>query len=249
MSSRPSVSLAETTDERTIRLLNEEVAQLHGEAGRASAREVGLAASLLSAQARLRNSGDMLHEVNHRAKNSIQIAISLLTLQMHATSSDEVRGELATAVRRLSHIAAAHVILNSQSADEQVIAFRDYLTTICTETHKALGNDDVALVVEADELALDTARAINVALIVTEALTNSIKYAFPDGRSGTIRVNCQRAGETATLSVIDDGVGFVRSPREGALGLRLIQTLAKGIGGVAEIDGHKGTRVVVRFIL
>jgi two-component sensor histidine kinase len=249
MSSRPDFSNAETTDERTIRLLNEEVTELHGQAGRASAREVGLAASLLSAEARLRNSGEMLHEVNHRAKNSIQIAISLLTLQMHATSSEEVRGELATAVRRLSHIAAAHLILNSQSADDQVIGFRDYLTTICAETHKALGNDEVALVVEADELALDTARAINVALIITEAVTNSMKYAFPDGRSGTIQVHCRRDGETATLSVIDDGVGFVRSARAGALGLRLIQTLAKGIGGVAEIDGRDGTRVVVRFIL
>lgn len=249
MSSRPNITNAETIDERTIRLLNEEIAGLHGEAGEASAREVGLAASLLSAEARLRNSGDMLHEVNHRAKNSIQIAISLLSLQMHATSSEQVRSELATAVRRLSHIAAAHLILNSQSADEQVIGFREYLTTICAETYKALGTDAVAMVVEADELALDTARAINVALIVTEALTNSIKYAFPDGRAGTIEVKCRRDGETATLSVIDDGIGFVRSPRAGALGLRLIQTLTKGIGGVAEIDGHDGTRVVVRFIL
>jgi two-component sensor histidine kinase len=249
MSSRAKLSSAETTDERTIRLLNEEVAELHGQAGRASAREVGLAASLLSAEARLRNSGEMLHEVNHRAKNSIQIAISLLTLQMHATSNEEVRAELATAVSRLSHIAAAHLILNSQSPDDQVIGFREYLTNICAETHQALGNDSVALSVEADELALDTSRAINLALIVTEALTNAIKYAFPDGRTGSIAVSCRQDGETATLSVIDDGVGFVRAPREGALGLRLIQTLAKGIGGVAEIDGHHGTKVVVRFIL
>ena len=62
---------------------------------------------------------------------------------MHATANDQVQNELATAVRRLSHIAAAHVILNSQSADEQVIGFREYLTSICIETHKALGNDGV----------------------------------------------------------------------------------------------------------
>lgn len=249
MSSRYSLSSVETTDERTIRLLNDEVAELHGQAGQANAREIGLAASLRSAEARLRNSGEMLHEVNHRAKNSVQIAISLLTLQMHATPNDEVRSELATAVRRLSHIAAAHLILNSQSPDYQVIGFREYLTSICAETHQALGNDSVALVVDADELVLDTARAINVALIVTEALTNSIKYAFPDGRTGTIEVKCHRDGPTATLSVTDDGIGFVRAPREGALGLRLIQTLAKGIGGAAEIDGHDGTRIAVRFIL
>ena len=249
MSSQPEVLNLESADERTIRLLNEEIVELHGKAGRANDREVGLAASLRSAEARLRDSGDLLHEVNHRAKNSIQIAISLLSLQMHSTANDEVRAELATAIRRLGHIAAAHLILNSHSADDQVIGFREYLTTICAETHHALGAEQVALTVEADELALDTARAINVALIVSEALTNSIKYAFPDGRAGTIKVECRRDGPTAILTVTDDGVGFSRSARAGALGLRLIRTLARGIGGVAEIDGRDSTRIVVRFII
>ena len=249
MSSRPSLSSIETTDERTIRLLNEEVAELHGQAGHATVGKSGWRLRCGPAQARLRDSGDLLHEVNHRAKNSIQIAISLLSLQMHSTANDEVRAELATAIRRLGHIAAAHLILNSHSADDQVIGFREYLTTICAETHHALGAEQVALTVEADELALDTARAINVALIVSEALTNSIKYAFPDGRPGTIKVECRRDGPTAILTVTDDGVGFSRSARAGALGLRLIRTLARGIGGVAEIDGRDGTRIVVRFII
>ena len=141
MSSRPSLSNLESADERTIRLLNEEIAELHGKPDEPPLEKSGLAASLLSAEARLRDSGDLLHEVNHRAKNSIQIAISLLSLQMHATANDEVRAELATAIRRLSHIAAAHLILNSHSADDQVIGFREYLTTICAETHHALGAD------------------------------------------------------------------------------------------------------------
>src|SRR4051794_35090651 len=124
---------SETIDERTIRLLQEEIAGLQGQAGLANDREVSLAASLLAAETRLLDSGAMLHEVNHRAKNSIQIAMSLLGLQMLATHNEEVRLELAGAIRRLGNIAAAHLMLNSQPSDEQRTSFRTYLTLICTE--------------------------------------------------------------------------------------------------------------------
>ena len=239
----------ETIDERTVRLLHEEITNLQGEAGQASDREVVLAASLLAAENRLIDSGTMLHEVNHRAKNSIQIAMSLLGLQMHATQSEEVRLELANAIRRLGNIAAAHLMLNSQSPGEQRTAFRAYLTMICTETHQSLGGERIELIVDTDELALDTSRAINLALIASEALTNAMKYAFPDGRQGTIRVDCHGDGESAILAIADDGIGFGPSAREGALGLRLVRTLAKAIGGEAEIDGTDGTRIEVRFSL
>ncbi|HVH49760.1 MAG TPA: sensor histidine kinase [Sphingomicrobium sp.] len=239
----------ETIDDRTVRLLHEEIANLQSEVGQASDREVVLAASLLAAETRLIDSGTMLHEVNHRAKNSIQIAMSLLGLQMHATQSEEVRLELANAIRRLGNIAAAHLMLNSQSPGEQRTAFRAYLTMICTETHQSLGGERIELIVDTDELALDTSRAINLALIASEALTNAMKYAFPDGRQGTIRVDCHADAQTAMLTIADDGVGFAPTAREGALGLRLVRTLAKAIGGQAEIDGSRGTRIGVRFSL
>lgn len=238
---------SETIDERTIRLLHDEISGLQGEAGLASDREVGLAASLLAAETRLLDSGMLLHEVNHRAKNSIQIAMSLLGLQMHATKNEEVRLELASAVRRLGNIAAAHRMLNSQSPDEQKTSFRAYLTLICTETHQSLGGERITLHVDTDELALDTSRAINLALIASEALTNAMKYAFPDGRQGSITVSCHAHSDTATLTIVDDGVGFSATSREGALGLRLVRTLAKAIGGDATIDGLDGTRIEVRF--
>lgn len=74
-----------------------------------------------------------------------------------------------------------------------------------------------------------------------------MKYAFPEGRQGTIRVACHADGEAATLTITDDGIGFTANSREGALGLRLVRTLAKAIGGEAEIDGTDGTRIEVRF--
>lgn len=250
MSSQASQhSPSASTDERTIRLLHAEISDLQGEAGLASDREVVLAASLLAAESRLLDSGLLLHEVNHRAKNSIQIAMSLLGLQMHATKNEETRLELASAIRRLGNIAAAHRMLNSQSSDEQRTSFRAYLTLICTETHQSLGGERIDLIVDTDELALDTSRAINLALIASEALTNAMKHAFPNGRQGNIRVDCHAEGDDAILTIADDGAGFAVTVREGALGLRLIRTMAKAVGGEAEIDGSNGTKIRVRFKL
>jgi two-component sensor histidine kinase len=237
----------ETTDERTIRLLHDEIDDLHGQAGQASDREVLLAASLLAAEGRLIDSGTMLHEVNHRAKNSIQIAMSLLGLQMHATRNGEARLELASAIRRLGNIAAAHLMLNSQSPDEQRTSFRAYMTTICSETHQSLAGDRIELIVDIDEIALETSLAINLALIASEALTNAMKYAFPDGRAGTIRVDFHQDRGGARLTIADDGIGFAAPSREGALGMRLIRTLASAVGGAAEIDGTNGTCIAVGF--
>lgn len=240
-------SLSETTDERTIRLLNEEIFGLRDQIELAGDREVQLAASLLAAEARLLDSGVMIDEVNHRAKNNIQIAMSLLGLQMRASVNEEVRLELATAIRRLGNIAAAHLMLNNQAPNDQLTSFRAYLTLICTETHQSLGGERITLVVEADELSLDTSRAINLALVASEALTNAMKYAFPDDREGTISVKCHANGKSAALTITDDGIGFAATLREGALGLRLMRTLAKAMGGETEIDGTNGTRIEVRF--
>jgi two-component sensor histidine kinase len=239
--------VSETTDERTVRLLREEIFGLRDEAAVANDREVQLAASLLAAETQVIDSGAMLHEVNHRAKNNIQIAISLLALQMRATASEEVRLELATAIRRLGNIAAAHLMLNRQSPDDQLTSFRAYLTLICTQTHQSLGGERIALVVDTDEFSLDTSRAINLALIASEALTNAMKYAFPGSRTGTIRVECHAEDENMALTIVDDGIGFSASSREGALGLRLVRTMAKAVGGEAVIDGTNGTRIEVRF--
>jgi two-component sensor histidine kinase len=242
------LALQETTDERTIRILSDEIAQLRQQIiGQASEHRFDLEAAMRSAELRINERGELLHEVNHRAKNSIQIAISLLSLQMHATANDEVRLALASAVRRLGHVATAHMMLNSHSADEQTIDFREYLITLSQEMHLALGDDKIQLVVESDELVLDTSRAVNLALIVGEALTNAMKYAFPNGRAGTIKVECRHDGGQASMTVTDDGVGLPEKVRPGSLGMRLIETLGKGLSGVSKIDNFNGTRVVVTF--
>jgi two-component sensor histidine kinase len=151
----------------------------------------------------------MLHEVNHRAKNSIQIAISLLNLQRHASDDPEVRLSLASAVERLSHIARVHSMLYGHTPDQQLIDFGEYLKVFCGELREALAGDIEVVCQGSGELTLDSRRAVNLALITSEGVTNALKHAFPEGRAGTVSVSCSRYGaQHAILTVHDDGIGM-----------------------------------------
>jgi two-component sensor histidine kinase len=279
----------ESADERTIRLLNEEVALLRRRAAlsdksirrvealadaaaarfaqrsaladkeiallrkrvsHAHKRERGLKAVAKASSARSAERGAMLHEVNHRAKNSIQIAISLLNLQRHASDDPQVRLSLASAVERLGHIARVHSMLYGHTPDQQAIDFSEYLKVFCGELREALAGDIEVVCQASDELTLDPRCAVNLALITSEGVTNALKHAFPEGRTGTVEVSCSRHGaEHALLTVHDDGIGMKEGAGETSMGLKLMQTLVKGIDGTLSVESAEGTRVEVTFPL
>jgi two-component sensor histidine kinase len=189
----------------------------------------------------------MLHEVNHRAKNSIQMAISLLNLQRHASDDPQFRLSLASAVERLSHIARVHSMLYGRSPDQQAIDFTEYLKTFCAELHEALAGDVDVVCHGFDELTLDSSRAINLALITSEGVTNALKHAFPDGRAGTISVECRRDNGFGILTIQDNGIGMTDDKGKKSMGMKLIRTMAKGIGGKVLFDSVEGTRLQVTF--
>jgi two-component sensor histidine kinase len=278
----------ETLDERTIRLLNEEVLLLRTRATEADdshrrleaiadaaakrfaeqcgtlgkeitllrkrvtnshERERALKAAAEISSTRFSERGDLLNEVNHRAKNSIQIAMSVLNLQRQANDDPQVRVALASAVERLSHVARVHSMLYMDSPDQQTIDFGDYLKTFCAELREALAGDVEMVCGGAEELNLDASRAITLALITSEAVTNALKHAFPDGRQGTIAVDCCRRDGQGILAVRDSGIGLTDERRENAMGLKLIRTLVKSIGGKLHIDSAEGTSLQVTFPL
>ena len=136
------------------------------------------------------------------------------------------------------------------SPDQQTIDFDEYLAMFCAELREALAGDgEVVCAGGREGLTLDASRAVNLALIASEAVTNALKHAFPDGRPGKISVECRRQSVGGLLEVSDSGIGIKRDTREDAMGLKLIRTLVKGIGGKLRIDSTEGTRLQVSFPL
>jgi two-component sensor histidine kinase len=234
--------------ERSL-LASKEIALLRKRVSNATQRERGLKAQAKASNARSAERGAMLHEVNHRAKNSIQIAISLLNLQRHASDDPQVRLSLASAIERLGHIARVHSMLYGHTPDQQVIDFGEYLKTFCAELREALA-DDVEVVCDcSDKVTLDSPRAVNLALITSEGVTNALKHAFQDGRNGTISVDCRTRDKTGILTIRDNGIGMAERRGDDTMGLKLVRTLVKGVDGKLRIERADGTRLRVTFPL
>lgn len=229
-------------------LLGEEITLLRKRVANSSQRERALKTAARASLQRSADRGEMLHEVNHRAKNSIQMAMSLLNIQRHASDDPQVRLALANGVERLSHIARVHSMLYQRAPDHQAIDFGEYLQTFCDELRVALAEDVDVVCPVAEVMTLDAARAVNLALIASEGVTNALKHAFPDGRKGKIIVECRSHDGTGVLTVQDDGIGMEDNGKE-TLGLRLVRTLAKGVGGELSLDSNQGTRLQVTFPL
>jgi two-component sensor histidine kinase len=165
----------------------------------------------------------LLVEVNHRAKNSLAIAASLLAIQGRRQSDPAVRALFQEAQDRLNAMARVHDLL-SKSERIQHIDVSTYVADLCGALRPITGDDDrVCLKADIDQgILVDADTAVPLGIVLTELTTNAVKYAFPAPRSGTILVQARRNQPGwIELTVRDDGVGM-SSHREGSLGYGLV---------------------------
>jgi two-component sensor histidine kinase len=109
----------------------------------------------------------------------------------------------------------------------------------------------VKLNIEIKDIFLDTHKAIPCCLIVSELVSNSIRYAFPEGRSGELAVKMSKDEQgTYALTVKDDGIGLPKGldwQKSSTCGFNLIKTLVNQIDGAIEFYDHKGTEFTIKF--
>lgn len=193
----------------------------------------------------------LFQEIHHRIKNNLQIVGSMLTMQSLLVEDGRAKAVLQEALDRIQTMGLVHQTLyqRNEARDVEVGA---YLHSVVEHFRRSYAADEsgVAITVRAERRVIEMDRAIPLALIVTEALTNALKHAFPDRRSGTISVTLSAEAGRSVLAIADDGVGM--PPRllgedSASLGLRLIRSLAQQIGGRVRIEGDGGTRIVVDF--
>ena len=179
-----------------------------------------------------------LSDVICTSSNAVQIVASLLNLQAGRVRTAEARTAFATARDRVRALATLHRHLYTHS-DFETIALGTFLEELCGQLFEALGEvpgERIALGVAAPDIVLGSDEAVPLALIITEAVTNALKYAFPDGRAGSITVEVCHDGTTLTLAIRDDGVG-IEAARESetveqgsGLGSMLIEGFARQLG-------------------
>jgi PAS domain S-box-containing protein len=199
----------------------------------------------------LREKEVLLKEVHHRVKNNLQIVSSMLNLQMDQISDPAALELFQESQSRVRSIALFHEKLY-QSKDLARIDIAEYLKSIAAGLFATYGvaPDRLAVFVNAEDIPLSVDAAISCGLIVNELISNALKHAFPDGRSGTVEVTLRADGPDAVLEVVDDGAGFpagIDFLNPSTLGLKLVSILTEQVRGSIALVRTPGTRFTIRF--
>jgi PAS domain S-box-containing protein len=188
----------------------------------------------------------LLNELNHRVKNNMQMLQILLEAGAQRAESSEAREVLEEASGRIMAMAAAQRVLYT-TPDATRFDAHDFLNTVC-EAAKQTFPQELDIDYEADAIRLSNDSAMPLALIVNELLTNAVKYGLNRRTTGTIRVRLRREDDSFLFYVEDDGPGFdLQLVQKRSSGLKLVQGLARQLGGKFEVTSGPATRCSVRF--
>lgn len=194
----------------------------------------------------------LLREIHHRVKNNLQIINSLLSLQSRKSTNQEVVTMMQESCSRIHSIALIHNKLYQQQSINR-LSIQDYIEQLGEHLLSIynVGNKQVNLHVDADEVSLDIDTAIPVGLILTELMTNSLKYAFIDRESGEIRVQMKHdGGRDYELIFQDNGVGIPENKlkqTDSTLGFRLIHSLTRQLAGIIHYTNGALSTYHIRF--
>ena len=200
----------------------------------------------------LREKEVLLREIHHRVKNNLQVVASLLGLQSRSTADDQMRRMLLESQNRVHTMALLHECLY-QSHNLSRIDFPEYVRQLVTQVCHSYEADNrrIGIEIKLDELHLNLDAAVACGLIINELVSNALKYAFPERRTGVIRIELTaQAGKMARLVVADNGVGQaakVDISNAKTLGLRLVRSLTEQLGGTIEVSADHGVEARLTF--
>lgn len=203
-------------------------------------------------EASLKEKEVLLRELYHRTRNNLQVISSLISLQAAYINDARIMRAFDDTRNRIRAMSLVHEKLykTGNLASTNIKDYVEDLTnTILAGTEGLTAKISVVVEVESTLLAFDTITTLG--LIINELMTNTLKYAFPDGRDGEIRIS-SRAIDGDQLEVVysDDGIGLPDADFENmnSLGLKLVRSLAtKQLGGKLDIRSVKGMEFRLTF--
>ncbi|MDK4730654.1 sensor histidine kinase [Rhizobium phaseoli] len=191
----------------------------------------------------------MMREMSHRIKNSLALVAGLLAMQARSARQPEVERALRDAEARVGTIAQVHDQLWRQS-DIETVNLADFLSSLCQRLEQSTSLHTVS--VDADPFLVDADRAIQIALLVNELVTNAFKHAYPD-TGGTVCVTARKDGGDIRLEISDGGQGLppeFSSDENGgkSLGMKVVRALVQQLRAELQIEDRRpGAGFVIRL--
>ncbi len=194
----------------------------------------------------------LLKEVHHRVKNNLQIISSLLNLQANTLDNPEIRETFKSSQLRIRSIALIHEKLY-KSKNLSSINLKEYINELVVYLLNLYNNDSgrIGTRLELDDVSAEIGTTITLGLIISELVTNAIKYAFPNRENGKILISLKKDHDDCYIFLIkDNGIGLPEAfdvENAQTLGLSIVKTLLTQIDGEVEYRRVDGTEVRIYF--
>ncbi len=194
----------------------------------------------------------LLREIHHRVKNNMQIISSLLRLSSQNIKEQKYLDIFADSNNRILSMALVHEKLY-QSENLGQINIKEYINDLASSVIDSYtGRTNVTMELDIEDIPLNIDYAVPCGLILNELITNSLKYAFPDRRSGTIRISFKsKNNNIIKFSVSDNGIGIPKEMdiyKTNSLGVHLVTALAKNqLHGDIILNRENGTEYIIEF--
>ena len=192
----------------------------------------------------------LLKEIHHRVKNNLQVVMSLLNSQSAYIDNEPALTAIHDSQHRVHAMSLIHQKLYN-SENLSTIDMSIYIRELVSYLSESFDTGRrIRFELNIEPLEMDVSQAVPLGLILNEAITNSLKYAFPDRRSGVISISLSNtSAHQYLLSISDNGIGMPADFRKtGSLGMSLMKGLSEDIDGTFSIENSNGTIIRISFV-
>ena len=189
----------------------------------------------------------LLREMQHRMKNTLGIVSGLLNLEIGKFQTDGIQSALKNSIARIESIGSMYEQLYTQNS-ANMVELSEYIRNTGTKLAKIYSTEPelIEIAYSLEPMRINIREAVNIGLITTELITNSLKYAFTPGEKGRISISLRRItgepGEMLELKVSDTGHGDSRreNPDEQhtGIGLELVRLIAEQMNGSIDTNAE-----------
>ncbi len=184
----------------------------------------------------------LLKELKHRIKNNLAVVSSLIRLQSVRSKDDFHRGLFLDCNNRVESISSIYDLIY-KTDNIQVVNFEHYIAAIVEKTKDYFKTQFGFIEVQYNlpNFQIDFDKAVPIALIINEVITNSYKHAFIEKDKGEIHINATFDNNVLTITIHDDGIGFSLLPINDSLGMSIVDGLVAQINGNYSFTGEDGS--------
>ncbi|MFO7729289.1 MAG: PAS domain S-box protein [Spirochaetia bacterium] len=201
----------------------------------------------------LQEKEQLMKEVHHRIKNHMNTMYSILSVQESYFSNPDVKDAFEEAKNRIRLMQSIYYKLYS-SSNSNSIELRSFVDELVRNLQAAYATDShIGIHTVIDDVQITAKQSLPIGIIVTELITNSLKYAFVGGESGNIAISLHHLSTDKLKIVVEDnGIGAppeIIKDKEYGFGLTLVEGYALQFDGSVEIENHSGTRITIHITL